>query len=39
VRASAKTGLGVEDILEAVVQQIPAPKGNPEGPLKALIID
>jgi GTP-binding protein LepA len=39
VRASAKTGLGVEDILEAVISRIPAPKGNPDGPLKALIID
>jgi len=39
VRASAKTGLGIEDILEAVVRQVPAPKGNPEGQLKALIID
>ena len=39
VRASAKTGLGVEDILERVVQQIPAPKGDITAPLKALIID
>jgi GTP-binding protein LepA len=39
VRASAKTGLGVEDILESVIANIPAPKGNPNGPLKALIID
>jgi GTP-binding protein LepA len=39
VRASAKTGEGVEDILEAVITRIPAPRGNPDGPLKALIID
>ena len=39
VRASAKTGEGVQDILEAVISRIPAPKGKPDGPLKALIID
>ena len=39
VLASAKTGAGVEDILEAVIARIPPPKGNPDGPLKALIID
>ena len=39
VRASAKTGEGVEDILDAVIARIPSPKGNPDGPLKALIID
>jgi GTP-binding protein LepA len=39
IRASAKTGLGVEDILEAVIEKIPPPKGDPAGPLKALIID
>ncbi|WP_432720139.1 translation elongation factor 4 [Jeongeupia wiesaeckerbachi] len=39
VRASAKSGIGIEDILEEVISKIPPPKGNPEGPLKALIID
>jgi GTP-binding protein LepA len=39
VQASAKTGLGVQDILEAVIARIPPPKGNPAAPLKALIID
>ena len=37
--ASAKTGVGVQDILEAVISRIPAPKGDLAGPLKALIID
>jgi GTP-binding protein LepA len=36
---SAKTGLGIDEILEAIVAKIPAPKGNPDGPLRAMIID
>ena len=39
LRVSAKTGEGVQDILEAVIARIPPPKGDPEAPLKALIID
>jgi GTP-binding protein LepA len=39
ILASAKTGLGVDDILEAVIARIPPPKGNPEAPLQALVID
>jgi len=39
LRVSAKTGEGVADILEEVIRRIPPPSGNPEGPLKALIID
>ena len=39
IPCSAKTGMGIEDILEAIVAKIPAPKGNPAGPLRAMIID
>ncbi|MEI6599647.1 MAG: translation elongation factor 4 [Comamonadaceae bacterium] len=39
IPCSAKTGLGIEDILEAVVARIPAPRGNPQGPLRAMIVD
>ncbi|CAB5503125.1 translation elongation factor 4 [Bathymodiolus thermophilus thioautotrophic gill symbiont] len=39
VHASAKSGIGIEDILEQIVEKIPAPKGNVDAPIKALIID
>ena len=39
IRASGKTGLGVDDILRAIVERIPAPKGDPESPLQCLIFD
>jgi len=39
VEASAKTGIGIDEILEQVVQKIPAPVGDPDAPLKALIVD
>ena len=39
IRASGKTGLGVEEILQAIVERIPAPKGDPGAPLQCLIFD
>ncbi|OUM95143.1 MAG: elongation factor 4 [Firmicutes bacterium ZCTH02-B6] len=39
ILASAKTGQGVDEILEAIIQRIPPPKGDPESPLRALIFD
>jgi GTP-binding protein LepA len=39
IRISAKTGVGVPDLLDAVVERIPSPKGDPDSPLQALIFD
>ena len=39
IPCSAKTGMGIEEILEAIVAKVPAPRGNAQGPLRAMIID
>jgi len=39
IRASGKTGMGISEILSAIIEHIPAPKGNPDAPLEALIFD
>ncbi len=39
IPCSAKTGMGIDDILEAIITRMPPPRGNPDGPLRAMIID
>lgn len=39
IRVSAKTGIGIKETLEAIVTSLPAPRGNPDGPLQAMLVD
>jgi GTP-binding protein LepA len=39
IRVSAKTGFGIKETLEAIVKSLPAPKGDPDGPLQAMLVD
>ena len=39
VEISAKSGIGIDEVLEAIITRLPSPKGNSEGPLKALLVD